>query len=47
MSTTSISEIFGIDLYIPQYGFELAEYETITSHCKDTNYLSGIFDNLL
>jgi hypothetical protein len=46
MSTTSISEIFGIDLYIPQYGFELVEYETITSHCKDTTYLSGIFDNL-
>ena len=42
MSTTSVFKIDEIDHSIPQYGFELADYETIKSRCDDTTYLTGI-----
>jgi hypothetical protein len=40
--TTSVSKIHEINQSIPQYGFELADYETITSRCNDHTYLTGI-----
>ena len=42
MSTTSVWKIHEINQSIPQYGFELADYETIISRYNDTTYLIGI-----
>jgi hypothetical protein len=41
MSTTSVNQIDQIHNFIPQYRFELADYETIVSRCFDTTYLTG------
>jgi hypothetical protein len=40
--TTSVSKIHEINHSIPQYGFELADYETIMSRYNDHTYLTGI-----
>lgn len=40
--TTSVSKIHEINHSIPQYRFELADYETITCRCNDNTYLTGI-----
>ena len=37
-STTSVSKINRLYHSIPQYQFELADYETIVSRCHDTTY---------
>jgi hypothetical protein len=42
MSTTSVYQIHEINQSIPQYGFELADYETIISRCNATTYLTFI-----
>ncbi|XP_065632142.1 uncharacterized protein LOC112008489 isoform X2 [Quercus suber] len=41
-STTSVSKIDGLYHSIPQYQFELADYETIVSRCHDTTYLTDV-----
>ena len=40
-STTLVSKIDRDYHSIPQYQFELADYETIVSRCLNTNYLTG------
>ncbi|KAL4637493.1 hypothetical protein ACB092_03G081300 [Castanea dentata] len=41
-STTSVSKINRLCHSIPQYQFELADYETIVSRCHDTTYLTDV-----
>jgi hypothetical protein len=45
MTTTSISKIHGVDHSIPLHGFELVDYETITSRYNDGTYLTGIYQS--
>ncbi|XP_059451101.1 uncharacterized protein LOC132181889 [Corylus avellana] len=46
MSTTSVSKIHGVDHSIPQHGFKLADYETITSRYNDVTYLTDVIGRL-
>ncbi|XP_050278012.1 uncharacterized protein LOC126719512 [Quercus robur] len=45
-STTSVSKIDRLYHSIPEYQFELADYETIVSRCHNTTYLTDVIGRL-